>query len=49
MIDFDQEDLEAIAASSKDTAFSSVNLIAKNYEYIYHILQTEDTYIADNQ
>jgi hypothetical protein len=49
MIDFDQEDLEAIEASSKDTAFSSVNLIAKNYEYIYHILQTEDTYIADNQ
>ncbi|MDD4564461.1 MAG: hypothetical protein PHE79_03170 [Eubacteriales bacterium] len=50
MIDFDQEDLDAIETFSDDTAFSAVNLIAKNYEYIYNIIQaSEDSYIADDQ
>ncbi|MDD4122012.1 MAG: hypothetical protein PHE94_03855 [Eubacteriales bacterium] len=42
MIDFDEEELETIETSSAETAFSPVNLIAKNYEFIYHILEASD-------
>ena len=42
MIDFDQEDLETIETYSAEAAFSPVNLIANNYEYLYHILETPD-------
>ncbi len=38
LIDFDQEELDAMAAYSSEDAFSSVNLIAQNYLYIYNVL-----------
>ena len=38
MIDFNQEDLDAIAGYDSEPAFSSVNLIAQNYQYLYNIL-----------
>ena len=38
MIDFDQKDLDTIAASSADPAFSPINLIAQNYQYLYNIV-----------
>jgi len=38
IIDFDQEDIEAIETASAEDAFSAVNLIAQNYKYIYDIL-----------
>lgn len=39
MIDFDQKELEAIETYSPQEVFSSLNLIAQNYQYIYNALQ----------
>ncbi|MDF3001423.1 MAG: hypothetical protein K0Q48_1542 [Bacillota bacterium] len=42
MIDFDQEALSSMETYSPESAYSSVNLIAQNYQYIYNVLlQTE--------
>lgn len=42
MIDFDPEALAAMETYSPEGAYSSVNLIAQNYQYIYNVLlQTE--------
>ena len=38
IIDFDQEDIEAIEGDAAEDAFSAVNLIAQNSKYIYDIL-----------
>lgn len=38
MIDFDQEALAAMETYSPGDAYSSVNLIAQNYQYIYNVL-----------
>ncbi len=38
MIDFDQEELDTIETYSAEDVFSSVNLIAQNYQYIFNIL-----------
>lgn len=39
MLDYDPQELESITAASNDSAFSAVNLIAQNYEYIYQVLK----------
>lgn len=50
MIYFDKDYLEATKAFSDVTAFSAVNLIAKNYEYISNIFQiSDDRYMTDDQ
>jgi hypothetical protein len=41
MIDFDQKDVDSIEANAAEDAFSSVNLIAQNYNYIYNVLLKE--------
>ncbi|MEL7654861.1 MAG: hypothetical protein AAGU75_03015 [Bacillota bacterium] len=38
LIDFDEKDLEEAKADSMTDVFSTVNLIAQNYQYIYDIL-----------
>lgn len=41
MIDFDKQEVESIEANAVENAFSSVNLIAQNYNYIYNVLLKE--------
>lgn len=38
LIDFDQDELDSVKASTPDDAFSAANLIAQNFKYIYDIL-----------
>lgn len=50
IIDFDQEDIEAIETDSAEDAFSAINLIAQNYKYIYDILfQSGEIKATDDQ
>lgn len=48
LIDFDQKDIEAIETASPEDAFSAVNLIAQNYQYIYDILLQNGGVTATN-
>ena len=50
MIDFVQQDIEAVEAGKLEDAFSPVNLIAQNCKYIYEILvQKGEVPPTDNQ
>jgi hypothetical protein len=40
LIDFDPKDLQAVETASEGDAFSTANLIAENFRYIYSILLT---------
>ncbi|MDD3168140.1 MAG: hypothetical protein PHC91_01575 [Eubacteriales bacterium] len=43
LIDFDQEDIEAIETDGAEEAFSAVNLLAQNLKYLYkHLLHSEE-------
>lgn len=47
MIDYNQNDVDATEAASYENAFSAVNLIAKNYEYIDDLLKEQGVVTED--